>query len=729
MDRKTIAADAVDSGQFMEISWMGPPFFAGAQEGLWVETMLEERFNVDLKPIFMDPNAYDRKKPLMIASGNVPDLIWEANPISLQKAVHHGFVAEIPLELIARHMPTYYRELTRDAPVAWLYSRVDGGNFGLPTMNRKGAEPKPGIWRMDWLRAGGFEEQPQTLEEFEAALRYISHGDPDGNGIDDTYGMSGDISNWWWVSFSEIFGAFGVLPFDWQEVDGQIVWGGTRPEARQALELLRRWYAEGLIHPEFVTDSMLPGQSLDRKFLSGRTGYIYYRGENWNLDFSQSGSFAFNFLNLQFENLLQQTDELADRLLEEVPRALIFYALREELITRTRDIGTYVDGVNQTVAKWILNTSFRDRLLSDTLFDAEGSSSSPDVPRVDISAHQRFFIDLRHSILTEVLAGLTRQHYAAFSAWAQQRIRAIAAADGLDLSSPDAALRRSALSRLFTGRALDEFVREAFQSLVDRGMVTLLPSNVRFRSLMIGHYGLLQARGVMEPALKPAYFPEGPEGHRGGRAWGTASNILTFGAHLQDDPAKVVRLLDMIEAIYTDPVLAKESISGREGIHWEWLDPVLRENATKGSTLKPDYLNPATGQMVDLSSGSTSMRFVLNANVGYFNLVGVTKDFEGFYSGTEAKQFKDDYQRPEWGLVNALGKSDVVPSASDYLSDLRMRQQTVYAEIIRGSVPMEAFDAFAKEWLERGGEQLLREANDLHQQFRQILEEVRGVHE
>lgn len=725
--RPVVPADAQDHGQLMEISWLGPPYFAGAREGLWIEELLERRFNIDLKPMFMDPNAYDRKKPLMIAGGNVPDLIWEANPIGLQKSVHHGFVAELPLDLIARTMPVYYRQLTEEAPIAWLYSRVDGANFGIPTMSRRGAEPKPGIWRMDWLRAAGIDEAPQTLEAFEEALRAISYGDPDGNGVQDTYGMSGDISNWWWVAFSEIFGAFGVLPFDWQEVDGEIVWGGTRPEARQAIALLRRWYAEGLIHPEFVTDSMLPGQSLDRKFLSGRTGYLYYRGEHWNLNFTQSGSFAINFLSLQFENLLRKDAQLTQDLFAEIPRALLYFYLSEELVSRTQQIATQIDGVNQTVATWILKTSFSERLLSGRLFE-DTADAVLQSAEARLSANQRFFMDLRRSILAETLSGLTPQSYDAFLLWVEDYLNRSLQEAGLPAASTPAQ-RHAALVDLLNGKALDALVVEGSRWLRERGAITLEAPQASFRSLIISHYGRLQHSGYRKPLLEAAPFPEGPDGHRGGRAWGKASNVLALGAHLKDDPAKVVRILTMLEAMYTDPILAKETISGREGIHWEWYDPVLRDSGPSGTSLKPDFVDPATGNRVDLTGGNISMRYMLNNDVGYFNLLGSTPETASFYSGKAAQTFKETYQREEWGLVNTLGKSDVVPSASDYLADLRMRQQTVYAEIIRGTLPLEAFDAFAEEWMRKGGEQLLQEANALNEEIHVVLEEVRARYE
>lgn len=43
----------------MTIEWLGVPYFASSEEGTYPETVIEEKFNVDIKPIFMDEEAYN----------------------------------------------------------------------------------------------------------------------------------------------------------------------------------------------------------------------------------------------------------------------------------------------------------------------------------------------------------------------------------------------------------------------------------------------------------------------------------------------------------------------------------------------------------------------------------------------------------------------------------------------------------------------------------------------
>jgi len=752
--RAVIAPDAVRTERRLPIEWLGPPYFPSAREGLWVERMLEETFRLDLEPILMDPNAYNRKKPLMIAGGPVPDVIWEGDPISLQTAVKHGFVAELPPELIVREMPQYARDLTNEVPVAWMYSHVDGRNYGLPTFNRSGALPTPGIWRMDWLRKVGIETVPETLEEFEEALRRITHEDPDGNGIDDTYGMSGDISNWWWVAFSEIFGAYGVLPFDWQLVGEKVVWGGLRPEARVVLQRLRSWYAEGLIHPEFVTDSMLPGQTLDRKFLSGKTGYIFYRGEYSNLVPNSTGSFANNFFGLQFPAIVENSERVARSLIDLSGEALMYSVFStnlinlletggpsffREIVDRMEQIQRETGGgglgkdeleqaekyyahLHQNHFSWILLRALQEPFYEGR-FAQPGNWPLAFTGNGQDNTRTLFFKALLLESRAYLRAECPPEVWERLRTEIPEQFRVFLARREVAPENLDQRRTRSGFVDLIEDEA-GPFLTRALEIVREAGIETVEPASPSCFSLLKNDYLNRLHFNRMPRVLVPGAFPEGPDGQRGARVWGKAGNILTFGPPVARKPEIAVAVLDMQEALYSDRVLFRESLAGREGVHWEWSDPIARERGATGPSMKPDYVDPGTGQEIDLSKGQTALRRMLHSHLGFFNLTPGKAGYREYYQGTRSLEFERQYKKEAWGLENVLGKSDVVPSASKYLNDLRMRQQTVFAEIIRGSVPLSAFDDFVEEFHEKGGDVLIREANAIFAKQRRIVREM-----
>ena len=258
--------------QKMNVSWCGSPASASATPETWVENNLEKRFALELEPLFLDWNSYNNRRPLLLGAGDLPDVNWDGDPTPVRRNIKQGFVLELPYEVIREHAPTYVKHLNRYAPEAWLFSRFEGKNYGVPTFAASDIYPSVPLWRMDWLRKVGLSAVPDTLDEMYATLYKFRHDDPEGNGSGDTYGMCPDLH--WALNFLEIFAAFGILPQDFIVMGGGVVWGGVLPQAREALALLRQWYREELIDPDFAI-ATAGNSPMDRKFTNGRIGYMY----------------------------------------------------------------------------------------------------------------------------------------------------------------------------------------------------------------------------------------------------------------------------------------------------------------------------------------------------------------------------------------------------------------------------------------------------------------------
>lgn len=274
-----INVDAGNMDDKLEISWMGLPYNPSSQEGTYPETVLEEKFNVDIKPVFLDNTNYNDKKTMMLAGGDEIDLIYELDPANVKQDAEQGLIMEVPYELIKKYAPTVYQIICEEAPEAWMYSRVEDANYGIPNLNYNNARCRSGVWRVDWLRNVGIDKIPETIDEMHDALYKFANNDPDGNGKKDTYGMSSDITNWH-TMFTDIFGAYGVLPFDWMNIDGSVEYGGFMDGTISALETLQQWYKEGIIDPDFVTDNIF---STGRdKFKNGIVGFMNQNGGYWD---------------------------------------------------------------------------------------------------------------------------------------------------------------------------------------------------------------------------------------------------------------------------------------------------------------------------------------------------------------------------------------------------------------------------------------------------------------
>jgi len=239
------------------------------EDNTFVQQYLEEKFNVK----FVNFRATDENFKVKVSSGEIPDIfphnITEADMVNYAR---QGVIAKISEDEIREHMPQYVADVESIDPNAWDIGIVNGENYGIPRVWLNGATGFIPTYNGEWLEAIGMSGPPTTLEEFEQMLVKFRNDDPDGNSKQDTFGMTGRGKDARAQLFNTIYAAFGVNPYHFKEAaDGTIIWGGITEEAKEATKLINKWYMEGLIDPEFMTDdNTLIGQ----KFNSKKVGFI-----------------------------------------------------------------------------------------------------------------------------------------------------------------------------------------------------------------------------------------------------------------------------------------------------------------------------------------------------------------------------------------------------------------------------------------------------------------------
>ncbi len=105
--------------------------------------------------------------------------------------------------------------------------------------------------RKDWLDNLNLSV-PETFEELLAVCEAFGNQDPDGNGQDDTYGLSmgGDFRE----TASLFFAAYGAYPGQWiKNEDGTgLVYGSYTENTKRAIAQLREMYKTGALNPNFT---------------------------------------------------------------------------------------------------------------------------------------------------------------------------------------------------------------------------------------------------------------------------------------------------------------------------------------------------------------------------------------------------------------------------------------------------------------------------------------------
>jgi putative aldouronate transport system substrate-binding protein len=203
---------------------------------------------------------------LMIASDNLPDVIeysWNsAYPGGPEKAISDKVI--LPLnELIDKHAPNLKKLLQEDKELDKMI-KTDSGKYYVFPMIRpdNGLVFRGPMVRKDWLDELKLEV-PTTIDEWYTVLKAFK----EQKGA--TAPFTAQYSNE--LNIQDAFiGAYKTANRYYVDDAGKVKYGPIDPQFKDALTLLRKWYAEGLIDKDFAlnTDS----KSLDNKMMSNSAG-------------------------------------------------------------------------------------------------------------------------------------------------------------------------------------------------------------------------------------------------------------------------------------------------------------------------------------------------------------------------------------------------------------------------------------------------------------------------
>lgn len=233
--------------------------------------ILNEKFNMDLQLNIIE-SEYESKLNLQVASGNTPD-IMQVSASQFESFYEQDLL--LPIEDYIDRMPNFLATYPgiQDDPTL----RVDGHLYFL-----EGNKPADQIvksysslWiRKDWLDKLGLEA-PTTLDEFQAVAVAFATQDPDGNGVNDTFGYSGmgGVATQY-CALNPILGAFGTGNQDWLIEDGALVYSATQPAYREALAWLRDFIATGAVDPDIML--MNTFDQVREKVYRNQVGMIYF---------------------------------------------------------------------------------------------------------------------------------------------------------------------------------------------------------------------------------------------------------------------------------------------------------------------------------------------------------------------------------------------------------------------------------------------------------------------
>ncbi|KMK74715.1 extracellular solute-binding protein [Alkalihalobacillus pseudalcaliphilus] len=230
--------------------------------------ILEEKSGVNLDIEFVPATTYVEKVNTAFASGTFPhSIVLDLDLLTQYKQyIKDGQFWEIgpyldEFENLSKMREDILENTMVDGKVYMLYE-------GKP-LSRQGI-----IYRQDWADNLGLEA-PTNIDEFYEMLRAFTEDDPDGNGLDDTFGLS-DRNELTFGAFKTVASWFHT-PNNFGIQDGQILPDFMFPEYMDTLDFFRDIHEKGYMNQDFPVTSKNDQRSL---FTSGRAGvYVGSMGD------------------------------------------------------------------------------------------------------------------------------------------------------------------------------------------------------------------------------------------------------------------------------------------------------------------------------------------------------------------------------------------------------------------------------------------------------------------
>lgn len=200
---------------------------------------------------------YDTQLNVRLAGGNIPDIF------------------EVPFEKIADYVKQDllldvepYLDQMPDLMASYSAEDLDRGRYNgkLVTIPCRPYIPYSDFAiRADWLENLGLE-QPKTLDELYNVMYAFTYNDPDGNGVNDSFAVTGNGI----LALQNLFAAYGTaVPGYFLIKDNQLVYSSTDSDAKEAIQFVQKCVNEGLIDPELFSNTTTTARD---KAISGQAG-------------------------------------------------------------------------------------------------------------------------------------------------------------------------------------------------------------------------------------------------------------------------------------------------------------------------------------------------------------------------------------------------------------------------------------------------------------------------
>lgn len=221
---------------------------------------IEEALGVDLEFITFPAADYEQKLNVMVMGGDkLPDIIFNGNT---SNADWSGWIAEEVLLPLDEYYddPNMSANIIKGGDICGVdirsaLTQADGHVYYLPKLHTNIASTVYSkVWLYQpWLDAIG-KEVPTTTEEFYEVAKLICETDLNGNSKKDEVAMTGKALSNWFPCMMNAFVYSHDTEYRFVE-DGKVNFAYVTDEWKEGLKYIKRFFDEGLIPQEAITQS------------------------------------------------------------------------------------------------------------------------------------------------------------------------------------------------------------------------------------------------------------------------------------------------------------------------------------------------------------------------------------------------------------------------------------------------------------------------------------------
>lgn len=229
---------------------------------------------------YTDPK---QKMNLMFSTGDMEDIIWDAHVHAAggaKKLLDEGLIVSLN-PYIEKYAPNLKKLLQETPGLLEQISTDDGRIFMFPEIRLDPVTRANSGFaiRKDWLERANLPV-PQTIEEWYTTLKTFQEMDMNGNGKKDEcfVSLGYEKSSQSLVNFAVAYGLIAGGT-DFYVKDGEVKFGACEPEYKDFVAEMAKWYAEGLLDPEFSTQDATQFESK----MTSDVGAAYYGSLSGNL--------------------------------------------------------------------------------------------------------------------------------------------------------------------------------------------------------------------------------------------------------------------------------------------------------------------------------------------------------------------------------------------------------------------------------------------------------------